>query len=35
MFFIYVIMGSIIIDISIKHNLTSYNSLISLVSPGF
>ncbi|EJO5347492.1 transporter [Clostridium botulinum] len=34
-FFIYVIMGSIIIDISIKHNLTSYNSLITLVSPGF
>ncbi|GAA0064134.1 YkvI family membrane protein [Clostridium sp. CTA-1] len=34
-FFIYVIMGSIIIDISIKNNLTSYNSLISLVSPGF
>ncbi|GAA0745342.1 transporter [Clostridium oceanicum] len=34
-FFIYIFMGSIIIDISIKHKLNSYNSLISLVSPGF
>ncbi len=34
-FFVYIIMGSIIIDISIKHNLNSYNGLIGLVSPGF
>lgn len=33
--FIYIAMGAIVIDISIKHNLYSYDGLISLVSPGF
>lgn len=34
-FFIYVMMGSIIIDISLRYNLSSYDGLIKLVSPGF
>ena len=33
--FIYIGMGTIVIDISIKHRLNSYDGLISLVSPGF
>jgi len=33
--FIYIAMGAIVIDISIKHKLNSYDGLISLVSTGF
>lgn len=33
--FIYIAMGAIVIDISIKHKLSSYDGLISLVSTGF
>lgn len=33
--FIYITMGSIIIDLSLKYKLNSYDGLISLVSPGF
>lgn len=33
--FIYISMGAIVVDISIKHKLNSYDGLISLVSPGF
>lgn len=34
-FFIYILMGSIIIDISLRYKLSSYDGLIKLVSPGF
>lgn len=34
-FFIYIVVGSIIIEISIKYKLNSYNELINLVSPGY
>ncbi|MBV7273302.1 transporter [Clostridiaceae bacterium UIB06] len=34
-FFIYIVMGSIIADISSKYKLSSYDGLIKLVSPGF
>lgn len=34
-FFIYIIVGSIIIELSIQYKLNSYNELITLVSPGF
>lgn len=34
-FFIYIMMGSIIIDISLRYKLSSYDGLIKLVSPGF
>ena len=33
--FIYIAMGSIIIELSLKYKLNSYDGLISLVSPGF
>jgi Uncharacterized membrane protein len=33
--FIYISMGAIVIDISMKHKLSSYDGLISLVSRGF
>ena len=33
--FIYIFIGSMIIKISIKYNLNSYNGLIKIVSPGF
>ena len=33
--FIYIFIGSIIIKISIRYNLSSYNGLIKVVSPGF
>ena len=34
-FFIYSVVGSMIIDISINYRLCSYNELITLVSPGY
>jgi len=33
--FIYIIIGSMIIKISVRYNLKSYNGLIKIVSPGF
>lgn len=33
--FIYITVGYVIIDISLKYNLRSYDALIKLVSPGF
>ena len=33
--FIYIFIGSMIIKISIRYNLSSYNGLIKIVSPGF
>ena len=32
---IYIVISSIIISISLKHKLSSYTELITLVSPGF
>lgn len=32
--FIYIFIGNIVITLSIKHNLNSYNELITLISPG-
>lgn len=34
-FFIYIIVGSMIVDLSLKYKLNSYNELINVVSPGF
>lgn len=34
-FFIYITIGCIIVDLSLKYKLNSYNDLITLVSPGF
>lgn len=34
-FFVYIIVGPMIVDLSLKYNLNSYEELIKLVSPGF